>query len=306
MQWKKHGLIFVPDGGIPWMLTHAALPVVDPLGGNSFAMYFSARDEQSRARIGRLDFELRDDNPEPFRIVRLWDQPAIDLGPPGAYDESGITSACVVDDGEKKWQYFTGWTLGRSVPFYFYIGAAVSTDRGASWHKVSRAPILGRDESDPFLTASPFVLIENGVWRMWYVSCVRWEAGEAGPKHFYHIKYAESRDGLQWNSERPVCIDFKSEDEYAIARPWVVKDGNLYRMWYSYRGPAYRIGYAESSDGITWKRRDEDSGIPVSEAGWDSEMVAYPCVFRHGNSLYMLYNGRSYGKSGVGLAVAPL
>ncbi len=40
--------------------------------------------------------------------------------------------------------------------------------------------------------------------------------------------------------------------------------------------------------------------IDVSESGWDSEMIKYPCVFEHEGQLYMLYNGNSYGKTGIG------
>jgi hypothetical protein len=75
-------------------------------------------------------------------------------------------------------------------------------------------------------------------------------------------------------------------------------------MWYCYRGTAYRLGYAESADGIAWARKDEEVGIDISPSGWDSEMLAYPWVLRHGNAMYMFYNGNSYGKSGVGLAIA--
>jgi hypothetical protein len=74
-------------------------------------------------------------------------------------------------------------------------------------------------------------------------------------------------------------------------------------MWYSRRGQAYRIGYAESDDGVRWQRRDGEAGIDVSDSGWDAEMIAYPCVFRHEGRLFMLYNGNGYGRTGVGLAV---
>ena len=73
-------------------------------------------------------------------------------------------------------------------------------------------------------------------------------------------------------------------------------------MWYSYRGDAYRMGYAESEDGLEWERKDAEAGIDVSEEGWDSEMIEYPCVFEHRGSWYMLYNGNGYGSSGIGLA----
>ena len=102
-----------------------------------------------------------------------------------------------------------------------------------------------------------------------------------------------------------MCIDFKSKEEYAISRPCVIKEDGIYKMWYSYRGGSdtYRIGYAESADGIHWGRKDEEAGIDVSESGWDSEMIEYPFVLEHKGKKYMLYNGNSYGKTGFGYAI---
>ncbi len=117
---------------------------------------------------------------------------------------------------------------------------------------------------------------------MWYVSCVGWGVEDGRPKHYYHVKYAESADGIRWGEERRVSIDFQGADEYAIGRPCVRKDGGVYRMWYCYRGTSYRIGYAESADGYEWTRRDGDAGIGYSARGWDSEMQAYPWVFDDG------------------------
>ena len=74
-------------------------------------------------------------------------------------------------------------------------------------------------------------------------------------------------------------------------------------MWYSHRGSSYRIGYAESNDGIRWQRMDGNCTIDVSGFGWDTDMVEYPHVFDHGGARYMLYNGNNYGKTGFGLAV---
>jgi hypothetical protein len=189
------------------------------------------------------------------------------------------------------------------VPFYFYIGVAVSDDGGETYRKLSIAPLLERNSIDPYLTASPSVLVEGGVWRMWYVSGTGWEVKDGQPRHYYHIKYAESSDGIDWSRKGIVCIDYQSEDEYAIARPCVIKEGSLYKMWYSHRGKNYRAGYAESSDGLRWERKDAESGIEVSDSGWDSEMIAYPFVFHDQGKRYMLYNGNGYGKTGIGLAV---
>ena len=155
---------------------------------------------------------------------------------------------------------------------------------------------------DPFLTASPWVLIDDGVWRMWYVSGTEWQVRADGPRHRYQIKYAESRDGMHWDRRGVVCIDYASPDEYAFGRPCVVNDGDLYRMWYSYRGIAYRMGYAESNDGIVWTRRDDQCIVDASADGWDSEMVTYPVVVRRLGRWEMLYNGNGYGRTGIGLA----
>ena len=63
----------------------------------------------------------------------------------------------------------------------------------------------------------------------------------------------------------------------------------------------YKIGYAESDDMDNWEIIE--SGINISNKGWDSEMVCYPYVFEYKDKLYMLYNGNGYGKTGIGLAI---
>ena len=99
---------------------------------------------------------------------------------------------------------------------------------------------------------------------MWYVSGTEWQVTAAGPRHRYHIKYAESRDGARWDRRGLVCIDYQSPDKYAFGRPCVIKDADRYRMWYSRRGDSYRMGYAESRDGIVWSREDERCVLDVS------------------------------------------
>src|SRR5206468_11075677 len=66
--------------------------------------------------------------------------------------------------------------------------------------------------------------------------------------------------------------DFEHPGEYAIGRPCVRRDGDRYRMWYCYRGDAYRIGYAESADGLTWIRKDHEFQLTGPSAGFDVEI----------------------------------
>ena len=81
------------------------------------------------------------------------------------------------------------------------------------------------------------------------------------------------------------------------------EEDGIFRMWYSYKGESYRMGYAESDDGVTWTRQDDRVGIDVSADGWDSEMIEYPCIFNHKGRKYMLYNGNNYGFDGIGMAI---
>jgi hypothetical protein len=170
------------------------------------------------------------------------------------------------------------------------------------FRRASRAPLLERNDVDPYLTASPWVLVDGGIWRMWYVSGTSWENVDGKPRHRYLIKYAESRDGYRWLRNGIVCISYQGEEEYAFGRPCVIRDRDLYKMWYSYRGDRYRLGYAESSDGLSWMRKDQEVGLESSADGWDCEMVTYPAVFCHRKRLHMLYNGNGYGRTGIGMA----
>jgi len=278
-------------------VSHAALPVAEARGGGRHRVYFSGRDAKGRARIGWGEVDLA--RPASWTVGG---QPSINLGRLGGFDDNGVTSSCLVTHGGRQFQYYTGWSLGSTVPFYLHAGLAVSDDGGRSFNRLSDAPLLDRSAVDPFLTASPWVIVDNDVWRMWYVSATEWRIARGRPEHRYHIRYAESRDGIAWDRRGVVCIDFKSDDEYAIARPCVVRDGAFYRMWFSHRGDRYRIGYAESSDGVVWRRLDEQAGIDVSLQGWDAEMIEYACVFDSGGRRLMLYNGNDYGRTGIGLA----
>jgi hypothetical protein len=298
--WVRQGWLAAEPPDRPWAATHAALPAVSRVTSDGFDLYFSPRDEQGRAHVARghvaavgEEFELRSVEPDP----------ALAPGQLGTFDDSGVTTSWVTRNGDRDYLYYTGWTRGVSVPFYFYVGLAVSDDGGQTFDRVSAAPILERSDVDPFLTASPCVLVDGGVWRMWYVSCVRWEIVAGHPRHWYHVKYAESDDGVRWSRRGIVCIDFKDGSEYAIARPCVIKDGDVYRMWFSARGETYRLGYAESDDGITWERCDTEVVLEPSGSGPDSEMLAYPLVFDFRERRHMLYNGNGYGATGIGHAV---
>jgi predicted GH43/DUF377 family glycosyl hydrolase len=302
MEWEKKGLIFNVEKNSDWMYSHAAVPFAEHVKDDIFRIYFTTRDSKNRSHGAFIEVDIKN----PKRILNISPEPIIKPGPLGSFDDSGTMPTCMVNFQNKKYLYYVGWSLGITVPFYFYIGMAENDGSNYQYKKISPVPILDRDKTDPYLTASPSIILENSVWKMWYVSCERWKIDESGhPKHFYNIKYAESKNGIEWIRPDIICIPFKNAEEYAISRPNVVRDKNHYKMFYSYRGgkATYRIGYAESNDGIHWTRKDDEIGIDLSSGGWDSEMIAYPFVFTHKDITYMLYNGNGYGRSGFGYAI---
>ncbi len=242
----------------PWSHSHAALPTVEGLDDGRMALYYSPRDALGRAHIARAQLSL---DPDGRLSVGAHDrEPALRPGPLGAFDDNGVSISCIANSTAGTLLYYTGWTLGVTVPFYFFAGLAVRPVGAQAFHRVSSAPLLERIAGDAYLTASPWVLEEDGAWRMWYVSCERWEIVDGEPRHYYHLRYAESSDGVTWRRTGRVAVDFADDREYAISRPCVIRDKGRYRMWFAARGESYRLGYAESSDGLHW---DRDDSAPV-------------------------------------------
>lgn len=299
MKWIKKGLIIKPKKKLYWWRSHAMLPTAEQREGNIYKIYFSGRNDQNQSLIGYVEVDIVND---PTRILSYSKNPVLSLGALGRFDGNGVTPSWIINHNKKKYFYYIGWDSASSVRMHLLAGLAVSDDDGNTFKRVLRASILGRNEVDPYsLNTAPCVMIDNDRWRMWYVSGVEWIHKDL-PR--YNIKYAESNDGINWKREGHVCIDFKSEKENALARPCVIKDEGIYKMWFSFKGNAYRIGYAESDDGLKWERKDNKAGITVSDSGWDSEMIEYPFVFKHNNKKYLLYNGNNYGIDGIGLAIS--
>jgi hypothetical protein len=297
MRWEKLGHVFSPSGEAQWMCTHAAVPIAGHLDGDVFRVWFSARDRANRSHTGSLRLELL---PRP-RVLDVASGPVLSPGELGAFDDSGAMASWVVDSGGRRMMYYIGWNLGVTVPFRNAIGLAVESGEG-TFRRVANGPILDRSMDEPHFCASCCVIPGPDFWRMWYLSCTGWSAEGGVPRHRYHIKYAESDDGVHWRRDGRVAIDYRDDTETAISRPSVVRDGERWRMWYSFRGAAYRIGYAESDDGLHWTRLDAEAGIDVGLGGWDSEMIEYPFVFDHRGIRYMLYNGNGFGRTGFGIA----
>lgn len=279
----------------------AAVPVILKIDEHILRIYYSSRNTKNQSIPYFFDYNLKDN-----LLISMPEKLGLYPGKMGEFDDSGVMPSSVVRINTNKiYLYYIGWNLGVTVPFRNSIGLAVSNDNGKTFSKLFNGPVLDRTHLEPHFSASNEVIIENNQFRIWYLSCVKWEKLVNEIRHYYHIKTATSPDGIVWKRTGKIAIDFKYDNEYAISVPTLIKEKNIYKMWYSYRGgplsEKYFIGYAESLNGEDWVRKDNLIFINRSGDNWDKEMICYPRVFKYNNEKFMLYNGNAYGKTGIGL-----
>lgn len=300
MTWRKLGRVFAPDGSLWWAKTNASFPTAEALGGGRIRVYFTSLDERQDGRVGFVDVDATD----PLKVLAAAPEPVLGLGELGEFDDCGANAMGIVSDGTRKLLFYQGWQRTEKTPFLIFSSVAVSDDGGASFGRVARTPALDRTATEPYLRGAPFVMRDGARFRMWYVNSTEWSLRDGEPKYRITVRVTESGDGLQWNGESALCLEPEG-DEYALGRPCVVRDGDMYRMWYSIRSftRPYRIGYAESPDGVVWTRRDAAVGLERSPSGWDSEMICYAYVVDAGPHRYLFFNGNRHGATGFGVAV---
>lgn len=300
-KWRRLGILFGENKFNEYNFAYAAVPVAEFISENTLRVFFSYRNRENKSLPGYLLFDLTK-----WELIDIVLKPVLELGKPGFFDEDGIMPCELIKVENKKLLYYIGWNKAASVPFRNALGLAISHEKN-DFIKISNGPVLDRSIHDPCFVASACVIKEKDLFRMWYLSCVEWMDAGGAEIHKYHIKYAESTDGINWLRNGKIAIDFRYKNEYAISVPRVIKDKELYKMWYSFRaGPQqqnYQIGYAESIEGLNWTRKDEDIIFKGNSSAWDSDMICYPFIFDYNKERYMLYNGNGFGKTGIGIAI---
>lgn len=271
------------------------------LGGDRIRVYAAFLNDASVGRVGYVDVDACD----PLRVLDVSRRPALDIGVPGTFDDNGVSPVCLVRDGEDLHLFYNGWQIGTRIRYTLFLGMATSSDGGETFVRRSQVSTLDRADEELFFRTAACVLPDGDRWKMWYIGGDRWVDvhGKLVPQ--YNLRYLESERLDSWSGAGRVVMDVRGGDEHGFGRPAVLREGDHYIMWYSARtmSKRYRIGYAESPDGLEWTRRDELAGIDVSVSGWDSEMIAYPCIQATRWGTYMFYNGNNYGETGFGVAV---
>lgn len=295
--WTKLGRLYIPHPIGDKLLTHAANPLPVHIEADVFRVFFSARDQDKRSSVGYVDIDIMR-----RKVLRVCDAPAFLHGPEGSFFSHGVSIGNWYEIAGQRYILFMGWHVPDGGHWRGEIGRLRLSD-DLSLTLDEKIPFIGLSTADPVSLSYPWVMPDpRGGYHMWYGSTQSWDAGNGEMLHT--IRHAHSDDGHSWHNDQN-DLPFEIGVAQAFSRPTVVRNNDLYHMWFSYRsgrGETYRIGQATSQDARTWNW--QSPGIDVSPDGWDSEMIEYPFVFDHAGHRFMLYNGNGYGQSGFGLAMA--
>lgn len=299
MKWEKVKLLYCPNGEFSWA-QHTALQPTPLLLHDRVRIYVGFRDQKGISRIGYVDIDRRD----PSSVLEVSSTPALDIGPPGSFDENGVVPSAVVQRDNRIFLYYAGYQLGHNVRFSVFCGLAISEDGGKTFTRYRCVPVLDRTDDELLFRVIHSIHYEDKRWKIWYGAGSSFKQGKSKTLPVYNVRYAESIDGIHFPNKGKIVLDV-SGDEHRIGRPYVIKKANQYFMFYGYgtEDNPYTLGYASSLDGIHWQRHDRDVGITLSKSGWDSQMMAYPAYIQLDNSTILLYNGNNMGREGIGYAI---
>lgn len=302
MRWAKLGLVGLPPGR-RWAHSHAMVPTPVRLDARTIRVYSTFLDATGIGRTGFVDLDAAD----PTRVLGVSSAPALDIGQPGCFDENGVVACSVLRLEDGSWRmYYVGFELGTRIRYRLLTGVAQSRDGGVTFTRLSRAPVLERSDQELYFRGGPFCLQQGGRFRLWYVAGSQWLSVDDKPMPVYDLRYAESNDGLHWPPVGRLVLPIDGPDEHGFGRPWVLPraDGG-YRLFYSIRRKslrAYRLGYAESEDGLHWERQDARLNLDVTPGGFDAQAIMYLAPIDVDGTLYAFYNGDDFGRAGFAVA----
>lgn len=156
---------------------------------------------------------------------------------------------------------------------------------GIKWSK-TKTMLSGEKETWENIVNRGCVLHISNKYLLWYT-------GQCGKCSY--IGLAESEDGYVYKRylDSPVLKpEFTFEGE-SVMNPCVLWDdiNQIFKMWYS-AGEAYEpdvICYAESSDGINWKKNETPVLGKYIQHEWEKFKVGGCNVIKEGNELFHMY-----------------
>jgi len=195
-----------------------------------------------------------------------------------------VFDCCVIPEGDMLRMWFS-WRDLRSIAY------CESRD-GAHWsapHTVLEPDVRIDWEKDDL--NRPHVLHVGDRWYLWYT-------GQNNRSERSQIGLAVSHDGEHWEriGAEPVLSPGEGWEKSNVMCPHVLYERGLFRLWYS-GGEMYEpdaIGYAESEDGIHW-RREAANPVLKPEQSWERDRVTAACIVPRAQDYLAFYIGMAAG-----------
>lgn len=306
MKWQKKGLICSNETiDLPWYKRNTMLPLPYLIDSNCLRVFVTMCDEQNVGRIGYVDV----DPENPSVILGYSKNPILDIGEPGSFSDSGVLTSSLLNVGESIYLYYSAYQkLGNKIPYSIFSGVAVSNDNGSSFTNITKVPILDRVDDELFVRAAPYVFKRGGDYQVFYVGSTRdgWVDDKGKLLPTYEIKQFMTSSCENWCGKvgRVAIPISKSAGEFGLSKVSLWFEDEKYKVLYAIRSfsNGYRLGYAESFDGVHFERKDDQVGIDVSQTGWDSEMITFPERYSYQGRTFLFYCGNHYGMAGMGYA----
>jgi predicted GH43/DUF377 family glycosyl hydrolase len=283
LPWEKVGKIIDLGPSDSWDDTHV-LPGSVLFNGTHYLMWYWGHDG-SRWRIGYAT------STDGINWTKYSD-PVLDIGEPGSLDDSHVYAPSVIYDEGMYKMWYTAHDGSHT-----RIAYATSPD-GINWtkHGVVLDLGVGWKTWDNWQVHSPAVIRDGKQYKMWYAGYAHYRYWYYWRDFFHHwrIGYATSSDGINWKKHPSPVLDLGPTiwDNRHLLYPYVIKDGNAYRMWYTGYGSSGRWtnSYALSNDGINWRK--QSVVLSVGRPGtWDDHHVHTPIVRKEANVYKMWYGG---------------
>lgn len=187
----------------------------------------------------------------------IGDMPQIPLKSQGVNDSTQTSNPCVLKhDGIYKM-----WYQGKSKEGFLSVCYSESKD-GLVWKSYDKPVLSPNLSSEPKFREGfqhPHVIFDKdkNIFKMW---CVVYRNGLTS------IGLCESVNGLVWTEMKLTSFVGKNE-EHKYFYPFVMKEGNEYKAWYTERiGKKWQISFAKSNDGIDWEIYENNPVLSTSQS----------------------------------------
>jgi hypothetical protein len=231
VSWNKHGSnpVLTPAGGGAWDNWFSGQVSV-LLEGGVYKMWYSGAGDPWQTGYAT--------STDGINWTIYASNPVLPVGPPGSWDEQEADGMVVIKDGTTYKMWYHGANKDYTTSG---IGYATSPD-GVTWTKYASNPVLTPNAGawDESGVSWPRVIKNGATFEMWYFSDG-------------HVGRATSTNGVSWTKYAGNPVISNDWEGQGVRNGSILFDGSAYHFWFR-SGAQHdsRIGYATSTDGISW------------------------------------------------------